>query len=63
MIEAAIAFAAVILLVFVRIPIAFSMALVGTVGFVMARGWEPAFFILMGVFVGRAGMSEKLYSA
>jgi len=84
MLESAIAFAAVILLVFVRVPIAFSMALVGATGFVIARGWEPAFFIigekarrsaenyelsvvplfiLMGVFVGRAGMSGKLYAA
>ena len=84
MVESAIAFAAVILLVFLRIPIAFSMALVGAIGFIMIRGLEPALFIigekarrgaenyelsvvplfiLMGVFVGRAGLSEKLYAA
>jgi len=64
--------------------IAFSMAAVGTVGFVLERGLEPALFIvgekarrsaenyelsvvplfiLMGVFVGRAGLSERLYTA
>lgn len=84
MLEAAIAFAVVIGLVFIRVPIAFSMAIVGAAGFVIARGWEPAFtvvalnarrntenyelsvvplFILMGVFVGRAGLSGKLYAA
>ncbi|MDH3232925.1 MAG: TRAP transporter large permease [Alphaproteobacteria bacterium] len=84
MIEAAIAFAVVIALVFIRVPIAFAMAIVGTVGFALARGWGPALFIvgekarrsaenyelsvvplfiLMGVFVGRAGLSEKLYAA
>ena len=84
MLESAIAFAAVIVLVFIRIPIAFSMALVGATGFIMMRGLEPALFIigekarrgaesyelsvvplfiLMGVFVGRAGLSEKLYAA
>ncbi len=84
MLEAAIAFVAVIVLVLVRIPIAFSMALVGATGFVMMRGLDPAFsiigekarrgaenyelsvvplFILMGVLVGRAGLSERLYAA
>ena len=84
MIDALVAFAIVIGLVFIRLPIAFAMALVGTIGFVMERGWDPAIaivgekarraalnddlsvvplFILMGVFVGRAGLSEKLYAA
>ena len=84
MLDAAIAFVIVIGLVFGRVPIAFAMAAVGTLGFAMERGWEPAIaivgekarraalnddlsvvplFILMGVFVGRAGLSEKLYAA
>jgi tripartite ATP-independent transporter DctM subunit len=84
MLEAAIAFAVVIVLVFIRVPIAFAMAIVGTVGFALARGWGPALFIvgekarrsaenyelsvvplfiLMGVLVGRAGLSQKLYAA
>jgi C4-dicarboxylate transporter DctM subunit len=84
MLDAAIAFVIVIGLVFARVPIAFAMAAVGTLGFVAERGWEPAIaivgekarraalnddlavvplFILMGVFVGRAGLSEKLYAA
>ncbi|HUT48811.1 MAG TPA: TRAP transporter large permease [Alphaproteobacteria bacterium] len=84
MLEAAIAFTVVIVLVFIRVPIAFAMAIVGTFGFALARGWGPALFIvgekarrsaenyelsvvplfiLMGVFVGRAGLSEKLYAA
>ena len=46
MLESAIAFAAVIVLVFIRIPIAFSMALVGATGFIMMRGLEPALFII-----------------
>jgi tripartite ATP-independent transporter DctM subunit len=84
MLDAAIAFIIVISLVFARVPIAFAMAAVGTLGFAMERGWDPAIaivgekarraalnddlavvplFILMGVFVGRAGLSEKLYAA
>ena len=84
MLDAAIAFVIVISLVFARVPIAFAMAAVGTLGFAMERGWDPAIaivvvkarraalnddlavvplFILMGVFVGRAGLSEKLYAA
>jgi C4-dicarboxylate transporter, DctM subunit len=83
-IESALAFAAVIILAFIRVPLSISMALVGATGFIIERGWESTIFvigekarrsaenydlsvvplfILMGVFVGRSGLSEKLYAA
>lgn len=46
MIAAGIGFAAVILMVFLRIPIAFAMALVGTVGFALLNDWAPAFSLV-----------------
>ena len=84
MIESALAFGAVIILAFMRVPLSISMALVGTTGFILERSWESTIFvsgekarrsaenydlsvvplfILMGVFVGRSGLSEKLYAA
>jgi tripartite ATP-independent transporter DctM subunit len=44
-----IAFAILLVMVFVRIPIAFAMAIVGGVGFAILRGWGPA-----GSMVGNA---------
>lgn len=44
-----IAFAILLAMVFVRIPIAFAMTIVGGVGFALLRGWGPA-----GAMVGNA---------
>lgn len=44
-----IAFAILLAMVFVRVPIAFAMAIVGGVGFALLRGWAPA-----GAMVGNA---------
>ena len=44
-----IALAILLAMVFVRVPIAFAMAIVGGVGFALMRGWEPA-----GAMVGNA---------
>ena len=44
-----IALAILLAMVFVRVPIAFAMAIVGGVGFALMRGWEPA-----GAKVGNA---------
>ena len=44
-----IAFAILLAMVFVRVPIAFAMAIVGGVGFAILRGWAPA-----GAMVGNA---------
>jgi tripartite ATP-independent transporter DctM subunit len=40
--ETLIAFAALLTLAFLRLPIAFAMAIIGFGGFVVARGWEAA---------------------
>jgi tripartite ATP-independent transporter DctM subunit len=54
-----IAFGVLLVLIFLRIPIAFAMALVGAVGFASMRGWEVA-----GAMVGNAvfetGMNYSL---
>ena len=42
MAEALIAFAVMLALTFLRVPIAFSMALVGAGGFALLRGIDPA---------------------
>ena len=78
MIEALTALAVLLLLIFLRLPIAFAMAIVGVTGFGLEIGLRPALaliaqiardtaetyefsvvplFILMGTFVGRAGLS------
>ncbi|RWR48345.1 TRAP transporter large permease [Sinirhodobacter ferrireducens] len=44
-----IAFAILLAMVFLRVPIAFAMAIVGGIGFGILRGWEPA-----GAMVGNA---------
>ena len=43
MIEALIGFAAIFALALLRMPLAFSMGLVGIVGIGLTRGWDPAF--------------------
>ena len=84
MIEALTALAVLLLLIFLRLPIAFAMAIVGVTGFALEIGLRPALaliaqiardtaetyefsvvplFILMGTFVGRAGLSHELYAA
>ncbi|RCW87212.1 TRAP transporter large permease [Paracoccus lutimaris] len=49
MITSLIAFAILLGMVFVRVPIAFAMAIVGGIGFALLRGWAPA-----GAMVGNA---------
>ncbi|MDB6180852.1 TRAP transporter large permease [Paracoccus fistulariae] len=44
-----IAFAILLLMVFLRVPIAFAMTIVGGIGFALLRGWGPA-----GAMVGNA---------
>lgn len=44
-----IAFAILLAMIFIRIPIAFAMAIVGGVGFAILRGWVPA-----GAMIGNA---------
>lgn len=83
---ALIGFAAVLVLVFLRLPIAFAMGIVGVVGFAAINDWNwvsamsPAagnlldtaqteslsvipLFILMGMFVSKAGLANELYQA
>ncbi|MBL27049.1 MAG: C4-dicarboxylate ABC transporter permease [Rhodospirillaceae bacterium] len=81
---ALIGFACLLVLILLRVPIAFAMAIVGVAGFSILVGWRPAFamvgrvvfdnalsyglsvvplFILMGNFVTRAGLSDRLYAA
>ena len=75
---------ALLIILFLGVPLGFSMMLVGFVGFGLLRGWVPALemvsqqildlslnfgfsvlplFILMGVFVSRAELSDDLYDA
>ena len=84
MIEGIAGFSAVLLLVLLRIPIAFAMGLVGMVGFMMESSYRASIsmvarliidtsqnyglsvvplFILMGLFVNKAGISRELYAA
>lgn len=84
MTAALIAFAAVFLLAFGGVPLAFALLLVGVGGFAALRGLDPALamlgqivtdastnygmtvlpmFILMGLFVHRADISDELYDA
>lgn len=81
---ALIGFAILLLLVFLRLPIAFAMGLVGFVGFALQTNIRASLsmvgrlvidtgqdyglsvvplFILMGLFVNRAGLSTELYRA
>ncbi len=59
MIEAGIGFAVLILMVFMRIPIAFAMAIVGTVGYALLNDWAPA-FSLVGQIARRTGETYEL---
>lgn len=54
-----IAFAILFALVFLRVPIAFAMALVGAGGFAMMRGWDAA-GSMVGSAVFETGMSYSL---
>jgi tripartite ATP-independent transporter DctM subunit len=84
MIEALIGFGVLFLLAFAGVPLAVAILLVGTVGFGLIRGVDPALsmiaqqvvdasanyglsvlpmFILMGLFVHKADLSEELYDA
>lgn len=77
-------FAAAIGLAFIGVPLGFALLFVGTIGFALQRGWDPALstlasvvqdssasyslsvmpmFILMGVFIHRARISDDIYSA
>ncbi|MEL6523097.1 MAG: TRAP transporter large permease [Pseudomonadota bacterium] len=84
MTEGLIGFAAVLILVLARMPIAFAMGLVGMLGFMWETNFRAAIsmvarliidtsqnyglsvvplFILMGLFVNKAGISRELYAA
>ena len=84
MIEGLIGFAAVLLLVLLRVPIAFAMGFIGFVGFMHENNFRASIsmvarlvidtsqnyglsvvplFILMGLFVNKAGISRELYAA
>jgi tripartite ATP-independent transporter DctM subunit len=84
MIEGIIGFAAVLILVLVRVPIAFAMGFVGFIGFMLESNYRASIstvarliidtsqnyglsvvplFILMGLFVNKAGISRELYTA
>ena len=84
MIEGIAGFGAVLVLVLLRIPIAFAMGLVGMVGFMLESSYRASIsmvarliidtsqnyglsvvplFILMGLFVNKAGISRELYAA
>lgn len=84
MLEGVLGFAAVLVLVLLRMPIAFAMGLVGMVGFMFETSYRASIsmvarliidtsqnyglsvvplFILMGLFVNKAGISRELYAA
>lgn len=84
MIEGLVGFSAVLILVLLRMPIAFAMGLVGMVGFMFETNFRASIsmvarliidtsqdyglsvvplFILMGLFVNKAGISRELYAA
>lgn len=84
MTEGLIGFAAVLVLVLMRVPIAFAMGFVGMIGFMLESGYRASIsmvarliidtsqnyglsvvplFILMGLFVNKAGISRELYAA
>lgn len=84
MIESLVGFGVLFLLAFAGVPLAVAILLVGTVGFALIRGVDPALsmiaqqvvdasanhglsvlpmFILMGLFVHKADLSEELYDA
>lgn len=59
MFESLIGFAALLVLIFARVPIAFAMALVGAVGFAIMRDWNASFSIL-GTIAFDKGLSYTL---
>ena len=84
MIEGLVGFGVVLVLVLLRLPIAFAMGLVGMLGFMLETNFRAAIsmvarliidtsqnytlsvvplFILMGLFVNKAGISRELYAA
>jgi tripartite ATP-independent transporter DctM subunit len=84
MLEGLLGFAAVLVLVMLRVPIAFAMGFVGMVGFMIETSFRASIsmtarliidtsqdyglsvvplFILMGLFVNKAGISRELYAA
>lgn len=84
MIEGSLGLAAVLVLVLLRVPIAFAMGLVGMIGYMLETSFRGAIsmvarliidtsqdyglsvvplFILMGLFVNKAGISRELYAA
>ncbi|WP_299483678.1 TRAP transporter large permease [uncultured Roseibium sp.] len=84
MLEGLLGFAAVLVLVMLRIPIAFAMGFVGMIGFMLETSYRASIsmaarliidtsqdyglsvvplFILMGLFVNKAGISRELYAA
>ncbi|MCR9134787.1 MAG: TRAP transporter large permease [Alphaproteobacteria bacterium] len=84
MFEGLMGFAAVLVLVLLRVPIAFAMGIVGMVGFTYETSFRASIsmvarliidtsqnyglsvvplFILMGLFVNKAGISRELYTA
>lgn len=84
MIEGILGLAAVLVLVLLRVPIAFAMGFVGMIGYMLETSFRGAIsmvarliidtsqdyglsvvplFILMGLFVNKAGISRELYAA
>ena len=84
MTESLIGLGVLLVILFLGVPLGFTMVIVGFAGFGLIRGWEPALemagqqildlalgygfsvlplFILMGVFVARAALSDDLYEA
>ncbi|MFT4677733.1 MAG: tripartite ATP-independent transporter DctM subunit [Candidatus Azotimanducaceae bacterium] len=59
MIEALIGFAALLVLLFLRVPIAFSMAIVGAIGFGLMRSWS-ATWSMVGNVAFDTGLSYSL---
>ncbi|MDX3895740.1 TRAP transporter large permease [Pusillimonas sp.] len=59
MIEALIGFAAMLALIFLRVPVAFSMALVGFIGVGLMRNW-PSAYAMTGAVVRESGFQYLL---
>ncbi|MBP6623362.1 MAG: TRAP transporter large permease subunit, partial [Alcaligenes sp.] len=59
MTEALIGFAAMLLLIFLRVPVAFSMALVGFIGVGIMRNW-PSAYAMTGAVVRESGFQYLL---
>ncbi len=59
MTEALIGFAAMLLLIFLRVPVAFSMALVGFIGVGLMRNW-PSAYAMTGAVVRESGFQYLL---